>query len=373
MSASSHEILILGAGPAGLTLASGLRQRGCASLLLEQAATVGGAWARMPTHLKLISPWKANVLLDFDPGIWSHHATLTRADYLAYLRAYARERDLRVRTGITVTAVERAEEGGFVVRTDVGDFAARIVVNATGCFSHPFTPEISGAADSPLFQCHFADYGDPDRLRTRLNGATGPILVVGQRISAGQVLTELADAGCSVALSHRRPLRFGPGPVGWWIFFRVHPWLEAFQLWRHGAQARGFVAEMLGGRPRKLLESGVVPTFPAIARIEGTTVVFQDGRTLQPAAIVFATGFRPALKHLAALKLAEANGQPLLRELESISEPGLFFLGLDHARNFQSRFLRGLRQDATCLAARLDERLALPRRVVRAEAVPLPS
>ena len=355
---SLHQVLILGAGPAGLTLAGELQRRGLPCLVLEQAGAVANSWRQMPTNLKLVSPWKANALPGFNPRSWPRHATLTRAEYGDYLQAYARERALPVRTGVVVRTVERAGGGRFVVRTSAGDFTARFLVNATGCFSHPFLPEIPGAQDSSIFQCHFANYGDPDQLRARLRGAHGPVLVVGQRLSAGQVMTELADAGFSVALSHRRTIRFGPGPLGWWIFFRVHPWLEAFRLWRHGAKARGFDAEMMGGRPRQLLRSGRVPTFPPIRCFEGDTVIFQDGRTLKPSAIVYATGFRPALKHLAALVLEETAGSPVLRELESVSEPGLFFLGLDHARNFQSRFLRGIRNDAAFLAARLEKRLA---------------
>ena len=48
---------------------------------------------------------------------------------------------------------------------------------------------------------------------------------------------------------------------------------------------------------------------------------------------------------------------PVLRELESVSVPGLFFLGLEGARNFQSRFLRGIRRDAAFLSDKLEQRL----------------
>jgi hypothetical protein len=70
---------------------------------------------------------------------------------------------------------------------------------------------------------------------------------------------------------------------------------------------------------------------------------------------LFATGFRPALDHLAGLNLPldAGSGLPQLREFECIAAPDLFFLGIDHARNFQSRFIRGLRRDAVLLGRRL--------------------
>src|SRR4029077_12015566 len=82
----------------------------------------------------------------------------------------------------------------------------------------------------------------------------------------------------------------------------------------------------------------------------------------QPDAVIYATGFRPALHHLASLALAldAQSGRPQLDGLESVSAPDLFFIGLDHGRNFQSRFIRGIRNDAVVLAERLEQRLRSP-------------
>ena len=119
---------------------------------------------------------------------------------------------------------------------------------------------------------------------------------------------------------------------------------------------------MLGGKARQLVERGLVQIFPPIERFHESSVVFTDGRTLEPAAVIFATGFRPALRHLAPLGLwlnAE-SGSPELSGFESSEVSGLFFLGLDRQRNFQSRFIRGIRQDAPLLAAEFARRLAEP-------------
>jgi cation diffusion facilitator CzcD-associated flavoprotein CzcO len=264
-----------------------------------------------------------------------------------------------VLTNATAHNVTHGTDTGFVVHTRLGTFSAPLLVNATGCFANPFTPEFPGARESSLPQFHFATYRDADRLREAIGKPGGLVLIVGKRLSAGQALVELIDARLEVALSCRGPIQFGTGPVGWWIFFRIHPALERLKLRLNGAAARGFPTVMPGGRARRLILSGRVKTFPDIAQIENRRVIFTDGRSLEPDAVLYTTGFRPALAHLASLGLApdERTSQPTLRGFESTNVPGLFFLGLDHLRNFRSRFIRGIREDAALLADELAARL----------------
>lgn len=351
----SMKVLILGAGPAGLTLAFELKQRAVDCLLLEKAPTVADSWVRMPSHLKLVSPWKANWLPGADSRRFPPNCALSAAEYGSWLEQYARLKELPVVTNAGVRAVSRSADGGFAVQTDAGRFTAPFVVNATGCFANPFVPEVSGARESSILQLHFAAFRNAEHLRNLIGHLDGSILIVGKRLSAGQALVELADAGFDVALSCRGPIQFGAGPVGWWIFFRIHPALERLKLALHGDAAHGFEVRMPGGLARRLVASGRVKVFPEITRFEDRRVIFPDGQSLRPGAVLYATGFRPALAHLAPLGVAfdERTGRPALRGFESAEAPGLFFLGLDGLRNFRSRFLRGIREDAPLLAEEL--------------------
>jgi cation diffusion facilitator CzcD-associated flavoprotein CzcO len=367
-SMEGSDILILGAGPAGLSLGSELTRRGVSFQILERGQRAGESWRRMPARMKLVSPWKANWLPGGPSAEFSAHAEISRADYAAWLETFARRRALPILTGVDVLDVARTREGIFHLTTTLGELTTRLLVNATGCFSNPFVPPIPGADDTAILQRHTADYQDPETLRALIGGADPLVLIVGRRLSAGQTMVELVDAGFRVALSCRGPVQFGSGPIGAWVFFRIHPWLEAQRLRRHGAAARGFDPRMPGGRARRLVESRAVRVLPEIARFDHKTVVFQNGDRLQPAAVVYATGFRPALQHLASLplELDAASGRPQTSGMESVPVPGLFFIGVDHVRNFQSRFLRGIRQDAGFLAERLEQRLhgpCLPRLV----------
>lgn len=354
------DVLVIGAGPAGLCLGRELQQRGLSFLLLERGSDVGESWRRMPAHLKLVSPWKASSLPGGPKRSWRANREISRVEFLEYLRQYGRDLQLPVRTEAEVLAIRREPDGDFHVETTRGEFASRVVVNATGYFQNPYTPTLVEAGGHVLGGCsilrlHSADYDSADAIAQRLGRSHGSILVVGQRLSAGQIIEELVSAGYSVALSHHRPLEYGAGALGWWIFFRIHPWIEAMKLFWAGAAARGFDVRMPGGRPRQLIENRTVRLFPAIASIERNEILFASGQRLQPDVILFATGFRPALAHLRQLHLSidPGTGRPPTREMESTEDPGLYFLGLDRVRNFQSRFIRGIRRDAVVLAERL--------------------
>jgi putative flavoprotein involved in K+ transport len=368
------EVLIIGAGPAGLSLAFALKQQGIGSLLLERGPVAAHSWALMPAGLKLVSPWKANCLPGANSRRFPSNYEMRRAEYCSFLQEYARLKQLSVQTNCEVQKVTRHDEG-FFVRTSGGTFGASLLVNATGCFTNPFTPFFPGARESSLPQVHSGSYHDAKRLRETVGKPSGLVLVVGQRLSAGQVLVELVDAGFEVALSCRHSIQFGADPIGSWIFFRLYPALERLKLALRGSAARGVEVRMPGGRARKLIEGGRVTVFSGIARFEDRRVVFTDGRSLEPDAVLYATGFRPALGHLGSLGLTldESTGQPVLKDFESAETAGLFFLGLDNVRNFRSRFIRGIREDAAILAGELAARARSRgrRRGTKREAAPV--
>src|ERR1051325_737772 len=178
-----HDILILGAGPAGLALGHELRQRGLSFLILERGATVGESWRRMPSHLKLVSPWKANCLPGTRPGLLSLHRENSREEFFRYLRDYARTHSLPVRMQVQVSGVTSKPGDGFCVQTSQGEFTSRLLVNATGYFSKPFVPQIPGAAESTIPQLHVAEYRDSAHVKELVGNNHGPVLLVGQRLS----------------------------------------------------------------------------------------------------------------------------------------------------------------------------------------------
>lgn len=365
------DVLILGAGPAGLSVGYELRKRGVSFQILERGEMAGESWRRMPTNLKLVSPWKSNCLPGTPASRRPGNYEMSRSEYSSYLQDYAAQQELPIKTGVRVTTVSKDRDGTFVLKSDGGEFRGRCFVNATGGSSRPFIPNFDGARESTIPQLHVADYRDPDQLRLLIGERPGPVLIVGKRLSAGQTLVELVDAGLEVALSHRSKIQFGSGPFMRWVYFRALPMVEAVKIHLLGQATCGFEVTMEGGRARQLIRRGMVQTYPDVNRFQGGSVLFKDGVRLKPAAVIYATGFRPTLEHLHSLlgDVPDRRRLPPLHGMESAFIPGLFFIGLENQRNLRSHYLRGIREDAAVVADEVAQRLQwLERRLAHAPA-----
>jgi len=353
------DVLVIGAGPAGLNLAHRMAGSGLRTRLLERGEGPGDSWRRMPRDMRLNSPVGASVLGDTKVGFLEWDRIWNRERFHAHVLEFAARHALPVETGIEVSRVSALPPGGFRVETSAGEEEARVVVNATGYFCRPFVPVRPGADTAKLLQMTVPEYGSPDAVRDRLGGATGRILIVGARITAGQLGVELHDAGFDVTISHRHPIEFGFSPAVQRLGFRAYYPYETWRLRDPAFAARDSGHPMQGGRARALIEGGEIATRPDVESFDGDTVHFVGGAHDVYDAVLWATGYRPALGHLAGLVEADPeSGLPAMREMESVDAPGLFFLGLDQQTDFTSRMLRGIRRDALRLADRLIPRLA---------------
>jgi hypothetical protein len=167
---------------------------------------------------------------------------------------------------------------------------------------------------------------------------------------------ELHNAGYQVELSFRGQLKFGPSPALEALLSPLTSVVEKISLILE--VKKDSFPPMAGGKSRGLIGSGQIVTRPDIARFHEREVEFVDGQRQAYDLVLFATGYRPDVRHLETL----TEGQPVgLSELESSQVPGLFFLGLDNERTYRSRFLRGIRRDAQVVAAQVMAALvALP-------------
>lgn len=352
-----HSVVVIGAGPAGLSIGYELKRRGVDFVILEKGQVAGASFARYPQNI-FFGPWLNNTL----PGsrvAWNWKLRRARQPaYTWYLGEYARHNQLPVEYGVEVSRVERDAEG-FRVVTNQGNFNCRFLVNCSGYFNTPNIPHYPGQLNSSLLFMHSSEYRQARDMQNKLGKSTGRALIVGAGLTAGETMVDLHRSGFQVSLSHRGKLVFGPSPWLEALLSPINSLLEKICLTLNIRCNSN--PPMAGGLTQKLVKSGQVPTYPGIDHFEDKTVVFTDGRRLEVDAVFWATGYRYTTQHLRGLI---SDGEIQVSQMESCEVPGLFFLGVDQQRTYRSRFLRGIRADARILGEIMAERLAkapLPR------------
>lgn len=305
------EVVVIGAGQAGLAAAFHLRRTGWAPdqdfVVLDHSPRPGGAWQfRWPT-------------LTYDK-VHGMHALpgmeLTGADPQrpssevigGYFARYEEAFGLRVHRPVSVSAVRTGDGGAgdggrLLVETSEGDYAPRALINATGTWDRPFWPRIPGQEVFAGRQLHSAQYTGPEDFR----GAR--VVVVGGGTSAVQQLLELAPVAAATTWVTRRPPVFREGPFGEEQGRAAVALVE--ERVRQGLPPQSVVS--VTGLPmtealRQARASGVLARQPLFERLTPGGVAWADGRTVEADVVLYATGFRAALDHLAPLRLREPGG-----------------------------------------------------------------
>lgn len=347
---SAKNIIVIGAGLSGLTVARELLRRGLPVTVLEAGDRVAEPWRARHPQLRL------NIHRHFArlPGHQvpdTDGAFLRRDTVVDYLESYAADLEVPVRFGVEVTGIERA---GTVWRltTDDQTYEAGHVIFATGRDRIPHVPAWKGRDDFTGELIHAADLGDVTRLNNKR------VLVIGAGNSGGDVLNHLAQSDPAEMLIS---VRHGPAIVPTRVFgfplhraanlfaalpvvaldpaFRLMQWLFFGNLARYGLTSHpdGGGTRLLRDGVAFALDDGFVAAIRDgrfkvagdISEFGPDTVVFRDGQTFRPDTVICATGYRtgldPLLGHLSVLN---DDGVPLHPSGEVDSgNKGLWFTG----------------------------------------------
>jgi putative flavoprotein involved in K+ transport len=343
---SPLDVIVIGAGQAGLAIGCHLVRRRADFLLLDAGPEVGHSWRSRWDSLRLFSPAQYDSLpgLPFPAPADTHP---TKDDVADYLAAYAAHFRLPVRLNSPVLRVHREADGGFAVTTPTGVLSARQVVVATGPFQTPRTPALAANVDPLVPQLHSAEYRNPPQLP-----AGGRVLVVGAANSGLQIAAELADS-CSVTVAvGARPTELPQRIAGRDLFF----WLTRsgfFTVASDSRIARRLRARgdlVIGTRSRDLRRRGIAFR-PRLIDVTGRTARFADGTTAEFDAVVWATGYRADYSWLHVPGVV-VDGQ--VRHTAGVAEvPGLYFLGLPWQTSRGSALLGFVGADAATLSARM--------------------
>jgi putative flavoprotein involved in K+ transport len=371
MTAATHDqqpldVIVIGAGQAGLALGSYLQRRGARFLLLDAGPEIGHSWRTRWDSLRLFSPAQYDALpgLPFPAPADTHP---TKDDVADYLAAYAAHFRLPVRLNSPVRRLHR-EDGVFAVTTPGGTVRARQVVVATGPFQIPRIPAQAAELDPEVPQLHSAEYRNPAQLP-----AGGRVLVVGAANSGLQIAAELAES-CAVTVAvGAKPLELPQRIAGRDLF----SWLSAARFFTvpttsriaRRLRARGDL--VIGSCTRALRRRGI-GFRPRLSGFSGRTARFADGSTAEVDAVVWATGYRSDYSWLHVPGVV-VDGQ--VRSDAGVTDvPGLYFLGLPWQTCRGSALLGFVGADAARLHDRMvadEEQAREQRRQRRAAARPV--
>ncbi len=206
--------IIIGGGQAGLVTGYYLQQQGLNFVILDANEEIGGSWQHYWDSLSLFSSAKYSSLEGFafpsDPDYYP-----SRQDMIDYLQQYQQHFNLPVISHAKVVTVSKSKYFG--VTTSDGDYyKAKTVISATGAFTKPYIPKITGQDDFTGQQIHSYHYHNPEPYKGQR------IVVVGSNNSAIQIAYELAQVA-DVSLAVRKNIKFTP--MEFWgknVFFYLH-------------------------------------------------------------------------------------------------------------------------------------------------------
>jgi putative flavoprotein involved in K+ transport len=343
------DLVIVGAGSAGLATAALLREEGIDAVVLEAGPEPGAAWRTRYDRLRLHTPR----LLSGLPGLRiprRYGRWVARDNLLEYFQAYVQAHGLDVRTNVRVERIEPADGGGWRLETANGPIEAKTVIVATGYNGAPFIPDWPGRDGFTGELIHSSQYMNPAPYRDR------DVLTVGVGNSGAEIATDVADGGASRSrISVRTPpqiLRRATAgipaqAIGIAIKHLPPNWVDPISKTQRKLSIPDLAAY---GLPRpehgvrtSFIKTGTTPVLDvgivdavrkrrvevvaAVEGFDGADVLLADGSRYAPDAVIAATGFRAGLDGLVGhLGVLAPSGLPVATDGEP-ALPGLWFVG----------------------------------------------
>ena len=330
----SARVVVIGAGQAGLAVAYYLRrfqlEPGRDFLVLDRGPLTGGAWQHRWPALRLGSAHRVHDL----PGMAELGLSFETADrerpardvVVEYYAAYEEHFGLHVRRPVEVDAVV-TEGPDLLVRATTPEgpleLTAEVLVNATGTWGAPFVPWYPGMDAFEGRQVTTAGYPGAEAFRGQ------DVIVVGGGTSAIGFVLELEGVAASVRWASRRPIDFASGES-----LDIEAASAAVSAQDRAAREGRALPSIVSGtgvpktrRMAAAIERGVLVARPMFERVLPGGVRWADGVETRADAIIWATGFRPELRHLAPLRLREKAGGVRVENGAAWTDPRIFLAG----------------------------------------------
>jgi putative flavoprotein involved in K+ transport len=340
---ASFDVVVVGAGQAGLAMGYFLKRQG-RRLLIVEAGSIASAWRQRWESLTLFTPRRYSGLpgLPF-PGEPDGYPS--RDEVIAYLEEYAERFELPIDENAPVRSLA-AQDGKFMLEVDGKALTADQVVVATGPFQAPFVPEVAERLSPDVFQTHATGYRKPSDV------PEGTVLVVGGGNTGFQIAKELS-ATHQVVLSvgsRQTPLpqRLLGRDLFWWLTTS-----RAFNTTIESRLGRRLSTRdtLIGSSPRELKRRYAVGLKPRVVDANKRTVRFADASELDVDAVLWATGYRPDYSWIQIPVFDEAGR---LRHRRGVTDvPGIYFVGLTWQHTRGSALIGWVEDDAEFIAEQI--------------------
>jgi putative flavoprotein involved in K+ transport len=346
----SFDVIVIGGGQSGLAVAYYLRRTGLSYVIVDDQEEGGGAWLHTWKSLRLFSPAQWSSL----PGM----IMAGGADYypprdvtIEYLKYYETKYNIPIRRPEQVTAVTKIDDG-FEVETSKEIYHAKVVVSATGSFSNPYLPTFPGGEKFKGTVIHSSEYDSSQPFLGKR------VAIVGEGNSGAQILAELSKVTETIWITQKEP-RFLPDHIDGRFLFDA-----ATQIYEAQKVGKQYKPPSLGdivmvdavkeARSRKVLKS--VRPFNHFTK---ESLVWLDGHEERIEVVIFCTGFKPALKHLAGLNIINKDDKPETEGTKSKFVDGVWFVGYGNWTGFASATLIGVGRSARKTVEEISEYLTL--------------
>ncbi|WP_438397149.1 ArsO family NAD(P)H-dependent flavin-containing monooxygenase [Caballeronia sp. DA-9] len=344
------DVLVIGGGQSALATSYFLRRAAVSYLVLDDQPAPGGAWQHAWDSLSLFSPAQWSSLPGWlMPSMEDEYPS--RDHVVRYLAQYEVRYEIPVRRNARVISVS-GEDDGLLVSTDDCQWLAQTVVSATGSWSAPFIPTYPGQETFGGIQMHSAQYKSPERFKGK------DVLVIGGGNSGAQIQAELSQVCNTTWVTVESPT-FLPDDVDGRVLFE-----RATLRWKARAEGRpdpfpsGGLGHIVMIPPvREARERGVMHSVRPFSKFVEDGVVWADGARAHVDAVLWCTGFRPALQHLGPLHLINDAGQVDVLDGRATQEPRLWLVGYGDWCGFASATLIGVMRTARSTVAQITEYL----------------
>lgn len=349
------DVVVIGGGQAGLAAGYYLRRTNLSWVILDAEAEPGGAWRHGWTSLRLFSPAAYSSLPGWlMPGAEADGASPppSRDDVIRYFSMYEERYALSVQRPVWVQRVEH-DGKHLVIVTNRSTYRARAVISATGTWRTPYVPTYPGQDVFEGVQIHSAAY------RAAEPFAGQQVVVVGGGNSAAQILAEVSQVADTIWVTPDPPTFLPDDVDGRVLFERATARFTAQQRGEPYHEPAGGLGNIVVVPSVKDARArGVLQAVRPFARLTAHGVVWPNGSETAADTIIWCTGFRAALDHLAPLGVLNEHGYVATQGTSAVMEPRLWLLGYGDWTGLASATLIGVGRTARATVAEVVEVLA---------------